>query len=109
GPALDGRGSDLYVLPGEDLLLAVEREMVGIFTGKYHRQQPCPGDALIDHPLGKPADFHPFSVFSRILVADITFDIELRGLAFQFIGDLPADADHIRQITLRVDLDYFYR
>src|SRR5690606_4404717 len=59
-------------------------------------------------PFGQFADFHTFAAFSGIFVADITLDIEPGRLAFKFFGDFPADADHIREVTLGVDLDFFY-
>src|SRR5690606_5054580 len=76
GPALDRGGRDLYVFPCEALFLAVERQVVHVFIGQDHGQKARPGDAFVDHPVGKLRDFYSFTAFSGIFVTDITLDIE---------------------------------
>src|SRR5690606_4712792 len=107
-PAFDGRGGGLYVFPGEVLLLAVQWKVICIFLRQDHRQQACSGDTFVDHALGKFSYLNAFPVFGYIFIADIAYDIEFGGLAFEFFGNLFSDAYHIRQVSFGVYLDLVY-
>ncbi len=85
-PAFNGRGGDGDVLPGKALFLPVEWQVIHVFIGQDHGQQPCSRNPFINYPFRKFSGFNSFSAFSGIFITDVATDEEAGRLTFQLFG-----------------------
>jgi hypothetical protein len=77
-PAAQGRGLQAHPVAGEDLGLAVERQMVVIFRHDDMGEQPCSGAAAGDRVVWRRRRHHHLANSARQLLANVPDDPRFR-------------------------------
>ena len=111
-PVAQGLSAEVNAHPSEDLLLAVEGEVVAVLRDGDVGEEPDSRASLLDRPGGQRRDHHAFlAVAAPVLDACDLADVALAGDVLELLGDLLADRLHFLAaagadavLGIRVDL-----
>ena len=90
-PAAQGRGLQDHPVAGEDLGLAIERQVVVIFRHDDMGEQPCSGAAAGDRMVGRRRRHHHLANPARQLLANVPDNLEAARYVIEGLADLVGD------------------
>ncbi len=90
-PTAQSRSRDIDILAGDDLRLAIQRQVVGVFADQHMGKQPWTGQALIDGLRGQFGGEHRLAVPTSVLGSNESAYEERRRAVVELLGDLLAD------------------
>jgi len=90
-PAAQGRGLQAHPVAGEDLGLAIERQVIVIFRHDDMGKQPCSGAAAGDRMVWRRRRDHPVAGPARQFLANVPDDFEAAGHVIEGLGHVIGD------------------
>jgi len=91
-PGRQRRPRDRQTGPSEDLLLPIQRQVIGVLGHQHLRQQPRRGDALVDHRGRHRRLDERAAVAAGPFATDVTLDGEDARRVVELLGDVFTDA-----------------